>query len=283
VPKKYKFLKNIPLNLYAGKKPLQSCFQNPLKGMLDVFQSAGICNRCGVCNQACPSYRALQAEVYSPRGRNQLFRLITDRKLSSDIPKKDVLVPVETCLLCGNCTAACAAYAPANKHVKLIKDALGKNIAGLFKILRLKFFTACPALLFTIKNIKYKLPFDSKITAVYLPSEEGLKHSKTTVKEIKKTNETLYTIKSGLLLTEAAMTADFKILKKTLGNILKEYITLLSPEPLVIITDNIEEYRILKQAREISQDFAPLAANVKFITDYIKPQKMKTELFKGKK
>ena len=46
-----------------------------------VYDSVSFCNRCGSCQQACPTYLFTSQETFSPRGRNQLVRLITEGKL----------------------------------------------------------------------------------------------------------------------------------------------------------------------------------------------------------
>jgi hypothetical protein len=79
------------------------------------------------------------------------------------------------------------------------------------------------------------------------------------------------------------MTQNLKELKRVLANIKAEYTKIPSPEPLAIITANIEEYRILKQAEDISADFKILADNAAFITDYMKPIKVKEEKIRGKR
>ncbi|MEW8979021.1 MAG: (Fe-S)-binding protein [Symbiobacterium sp.] len=63
------------------------------------------CMRCGFCLPACPSYRELQVESASPRGRIALMRAVTEGKLQIE----DIAGPLDTCLGCRGCEPACPA------------------------------------------------------------------------------------------------------------------------------------------------------------------------------
>lgn len=73
------------------------------------YDAAAQCSRCGYCEQACPTYVATGSESRSPRGRNQLVRLILEGKLADAKEAEDAL---SSCLLCGACTTACYAKVP---------------------------------------------------------------------------------------------------------------------------------------------------------------------------
>ena len=93
------------------KKPFSLSSALPVsgpEGTRSVKESVDYCTRCNACVQSCPSYLLQQEEAYSPRGRNQIVRLLAERKIkfSDNAPlAQDV---TRTCLLCGRCTAACA-------------------------------------------------------------------------------------------------------------------------------------------------------------------------------
>ncbi len=70
------------------------------------YDAVSQCSRCGYCEQACPTYVATGREAYSPRGRNQLLRLMLEGKLDDPSVAEEAL---STCLLCGACTTACYA------------------------------------------------------------------------------------------------------------------------------------------------------------------------------
>jgi glycolate oxidase iron-sulfur subunit len=78
-------------------------------GERSLYDAVSQCSRCGYCEQACPTYVATGEEAKSPRGRNQIVRLMIEGKL--DDPKA-ALEALSTCLTCGACTTACYAKVP---------------------------------------------------------------------------------------------------------------------------------------------------------------------------
>ncbi len=78
-------------------------------GERSAYDAASQCSRCGYCEQACPTYTATGREAYSPRGRNQIVRLMLEGKLDDPEGALDAL---SSCLLCGACTTACYAKVP---------------------------------------------------------------------------------------------------------------------------------------------------------------------------
>ncbi|MBI5245686.1 MAG: (Fe-S)-binding protein [Elusimicrobia bacterium] len=78
-------------------------------GERSLYDAVSQCSRCGYCEQACPTYVATGEESKSPRGRNQIVRLMLEGKL--DDPKA-ALESLSTCLTCGACTTACYAKVP---------------------------------------------------------------------------------------------------------------------------------------------------------------------------
>ena len=75
-------------------------------GERSTEDAAAQCSRCGYCEQACPTYVATGREAQSPRGRNQIVRLMLEGKLDDPKAAEEAL---STCLLCGACTTACYA------------------------------------------------------------------------------------------------------------------------------------------------------------------------------
>ena len=63
-------------------------------GERTVYDAASQCNRCGKCLEICPSYAASRRESMSPRGRNQLVRLLIEDKLSDPESLREAL---DTC------------------------------------------------------------------------------------------------------------------------------------------------------------------------------------------
>ncbi len=78
-------------------------------GERSLYDAVAQCSRCGYCEQACPTYVATGDESKSPRGRNQIVRLMIEGKL--DDPKA-AMEALSTCLTCGACTTACYAKVP---------------------------------------------------------------------------------------------------------------------------------------------------------------------------
>ncbi|PIR19467.1 MAG: hypothetical protein COV48_01835 [Elusimicrobia bacterium CG11_big_fil_rev_8_21_14_0_20_64_6] len=78
-------------------------------GERSLYDAASQCSRCGYCEQACPTYVATGEESKSPRGRNQIVRLMLEGKLDD---KAGAMEALSTCLTCGACTTACYAKVP---------------------------------------------------------------------------------------------------------------------------------------------------------------------------
>jgi glycolate oxidase iron-sulfur subunit len=68
------------------------------------FEELSACVRCGMCLEACPTYRELKVEMDSPRGRLQLMRGLVERKIE---PTPSVLEHLDRCLDCRACETAC--------------------------------------------------------------------------------------------------------------------------------------------------------------------------------
>jgi glycolate oxidase iron-sulfur subunit len=75
-------------------------------GERSTEDAAAQCSRCGYCEQACPTYVATGREAQSPRGRNQIVKLMLAGKLDDPKAAEEAL---STCLLCGACVTACYA------------------------------------------------------------------------------------------------------------------------------------------------------------------------------
>ena len=78
-------------------------------GERSLYDAVSQCSRCGYCEQACPTYVATGDESKSPRGRNQIVRLMLEGKLDD---KEAAMEALSTCLTCGACTTACYAKVP---------------------------------------------------------------------------------------------------------------------------------------------------------------------------
>lgn len=85
--------------------------------------SAASCTRCNACVQSCPSYFSRQEELFSPRGRTQLLRLILEKKIQPAAHRALLQDTVRTCLLCARCTEACAGAVPVAVQMTALRRA----------------------------------------------------------------------------------------------------------------------------------------------------------------
>jgi glycolate oxidase iron-sulfur subunit len=68
------------------------------------FEKISACVHCGLCLEACPTYRELRVEMDSPRGRIYLMKGILSERIE---PTKDVMTHLDQCLDCRACETAC--------------------------------------------------------------------------------------------------------------------------------------------------------------------------------
>ena len=78
------------------------------------------CIHCGLCLQACPTYRTLRLEPGSPRGRLALMRGLAEERLE---PSHPLLEYLDQCLGCRACQTACPAGVP---YGRLLVQARGQ-------------------------------------------------------------------------------------------------------------------------------------------------------------
>jgi glycolate oxidase iron-sulfur subunit len=69
-----------------------------------LYDELLICSRCGTCLPACPSYGATLLETHSPRGRIQLLRAVSERRLEIGTGLQEAL---SACLDCRACESVC--------------------------------------------------------------------------------------------------------------------------------------------------------------------------------
>ncbi len=121
---------------FFSLNPLQSV--PGLPGGCSLQESVARCTRCNGCVQSCPSYFIYKEETFSPRGRNQILRLLLERKIK---PVQHIELLERTaahCLLCGRCTRACAGHLPVPEHTLALRQALDLSVlpASLLAVLR---------------------------------------------------------------------------------------------------------------------------------------------------
>lgn len=94
-------------------------------GTRSLYDSVCFCNRCNMCAQSCPTFRLRQEEFSSPRGRNQILRLVLEGKFKIAAYRRQIEQSMASCLLCGACSAACPGKTPTAEHVLEMQRALG--------------------------------------------------------------------------------------------------------------------------------------------------------------
>ncbi|MFN2519780.1 MAG: (Fe-S)-binding protein [Candidatus Limnocylindria bacterium] len=82
------------------------------------------CISCGLCLNDCPTYRVLEDEADSPRGRIQLIRLL----VSSEAPPAAGLVGhLEACLVCRACETVCPSNVPFGRIMEGAREVLSER------------------------------------------------------------------------------------------------------------------------------------------------------------
>lgn len=86
----------------------------------DVLQ----CMRCGLCINACPTYRTDGVETETPRGRVAMIKAVIDGKLPAD---EEFIEHIYDCLNCQNCQTVCPAGVKAGELVLEARHRIEEN------------------------------------------------------------------------------------------------------------------------------------------------------------
>ena len=87
--------------------------------MSTAFDTTGLerCIHCGLCLEACPTYKITQLETESPRGRLHLMGAIADGRI--DARSSDAtLLHLDRCLACRACEAVCPSGVPYGRLIE---------------------------------------------------------------------------------------------------------------------------------------------------------------------
>ncbi|HYF01473.1 MAG TPA: heterodisulfide reductase-related iron-sulfur binding cluster, partial [Planctomycetota bacterium] len=82
---------------------------DPVKVDAPTFEQVSTCVHCGLCLEACPTYKELRVEMDSPRGRIYLMKGLLEEKIA---PTEGVLRHLDQCLDCRACETACPSGVP---------------------------------------------------------------------------------------------------------------------------------------------------------------------------
>ena len=89
------------------------------------FEGLYRCVHCGLCLQACPTYRELGVETDSPRGRLYLMRAMVEGRLELN---EGVVTHMDRCLVCRACEPACPSGVPFGQLMELTRDHIRRQM-----------------------------------------------------------------------------------------------------------------------------------------------------------
>lgn len=85
------------------------------------FEEISTCVHCGLCLEACPTYKELRVEMDSPRGRIYLMKGILNESIE---PTPTVLRHLDQCLDCRACETACPSGVPYSSIIEATRTVL---------------------------------------------------------------------------------------------------------------------------------------------------------------
>jgi glycolate oxidase iron-sulfur subunit len=93
-----------------------------------VFDTTGLerCIHCGLCLEACPTYRITLLETESPRGRLHLMGAIADGRIDARSSDATVL-HLDRCLACRACEAVCPSGVPYGRLIEETRAGLAQE------------------------------------------------------------------------------------------------------------------------------------------------------------
>jgi len=94
------------------------------KGIYTLQASVLQCTRCNACVQSCPAYLCKPQELFSPRGRVQTLRLLTENKFTFAQCEPYLKELSASCMYCAQCSAACAGQLPIALYMRAVERTL---------------------------------------------------------------------------------------------------------------------------------------------------------------
>ena len=80
------------------------------------------CIHCGMCLEACPTYRVTGLETESPRGRIHLMLALTEQRAR---PTGELVAHLDRCLACRACETVCPSGVPYGRLIEATRASLG--------------------------------------------------------------------------------------------------------------------------------------------------------------
>jgi glycolate oxidase iron-sulfur subunit len=112
--------------MVAGTKPLGSEGSGS-RGAGPTDEDLSKCVHCGLCLNACPTYRATGLETESPRGRIYLMRALHDGRIEID---DSFHQHMDLCLVCRSCETACPSGVPFGRMMEATRGQLWNEPVG---------------------------------------------------------------------------------------------------------------------------------------------------------
>lgn len=97
---------------------------SPMSPLRVMRHGLDACVHCGLCLEACPTYRALGDENDSPRGRLVLMRALVDGTIAATDP--DAVTHIGRCLGCQACETACPSGVPYGELLEATRGTLAE-------------------------------------------------------------------------------------------------------------------------------------------------------------
>lgn len=101
----------------------------------DLAKMIHRCNRCGFCQQVCPTYQATRREGDVARGRVKLAKLVSEGKYNP-VDDQNLMAYINNCTLCKACAKNCPGGVETDRIVLQLRAALAGQ-AGIPPVLRL--------------------------------------------------------------------------------------------------------------------------------------------------
>src|SRR5919197_3128773 len=85
------------------------------------------CIHCGMCLEACPTYRVTGLETESPRGRIHVMQALIDGRPATG----DLTIHLDRCLACRACETVCPSAVPYGRLIESTRAMLAERKPGL--------------------------------------------------------------------------------------------------------------------------------------------------------